>query len=188
MRPACGRCVRADRTCPGYARDDVNFRSMNKSAETKVRTRIRGKLESRKRDDWGPSGPPDAFQPTRVITDMEIARSVPTDWTQQSTELLFMEWVEPPDALKSSWGSWEDLPDLYGRVDAPHLNEAVRAMAFANRRNVSSIGHFDVMARNAYGKALVNLSTVMNGPRAATRETLAAVGALSTYEVTLLNL
>ena len=106
------------------------------------------------------------------------------DWESQSIELMFSEWVEAPDALRSFWGSWEQLPDTYRQTQAQHLTEAVKAAAFANLRNASSIEHFDWMAKRSYGRALAGLSEVMKSNRAAmTTETLTAINALATYEV-----
>ncbi len=107
-----------------------------------------------------------------------------TDWTAQSIALFFAEYVDPPDPLRSTWGFYEYLPAMYSASSSVHLVKAVEAAALAHLANTSSIDRLTVLARRAYGKALLDLGVAIRSKtRATADETLATLNLLANYEV-----
>ena len=202
-KPACNRCTRAGRECPGYERaDGAPFRSMNQSSEAKVRTRVRRRLDERAASNERggndtPNAAPSSARPSSeagmvvrrssplAMQAMALPQTMPMDWEGQAVELLFSRWVEAPDALRSYEGSYMALPDMYRRSAAPHLREAVHAAALAGLHHASLTQELDRMGQKAYGKALVSLgrSMAVDPGATASMETLMTINLLSVYEV-----
>jgi hypothetical protein len=185
-QPACGRCTRTGRTCPGYGLDEDKFRSMNTSSEAKVQHRVRTKLGGSgvARSSSASSAERSLAYPYLPSSVPRLAPPMSTDWIGQSVALFFAEYVEAPDSLRSTWGFFEYLPDMYRTSSSIHLTEAVKAAALANMANTSSIEHLNRMALRSYGKALQDLRAAINdNTRATADDTFAVLILLPVYEV-----
>ena len=98
--------------------------------------------------------------------------------------IFFRDFVEPPDQLNSSFGTFGYLPHMYAQSTGNQLPEAVKAAALANLAHQSSVKELAIKARKHYGRALVELSKAMNDRQTAVAdETLASTNALGLYEV-----
>jgi len=86
--------------------------------------------------------------------------------------------------LRPLWGFYEYLPAMYSACSSIHLVKAVEAAALAHLANTSSIDRLAVLARRAYGKALLDLGVALRSKtRATADETLATLNLLANYEV-----
>lgn len=189
-RPACARCTRAGRVCTGYRAESELFRRTPKSSKNgKVRhqhpsesqdsTTARFNLGSTTARSLAFRRPTPSPTPT-----FTLPGPMSNDWTAQAIVLFFAEYVDPPDLLRSTWRFYEYLPAMYSACSSIHLVKAVEAAALAHLANTSSIDRLAVLARRAYGKALLDLGVALRSKtRATADETLATLNLLANYEV-----
>ena len=184
LQPSCGRCERAGRTCSGYRTETDLFRSMNKSAEAKVRHR--GSLMSTAAQANYKSSARDSMvlRSRSTLTPQPTIPPQPsTDWITQAVALLFHD-IGFVDPRLRTIGLVDYLPVMYNASSSIHLTEGVKAAALLNLANAAKSDHLTVLARKTYGKALMDHRLAMrDSKRAATDETLTAVNMLAYYEV-----
>lgn len=195
LRPKCARCTRAGRVCTGYRAENEFFRQTYKTSR---KARVRHQHASEPHDStttrFNPGSTTASSLVSRCLTPSPIPTftlpaPISTDWTDQAIALFFAVYVEPPDSLRSTWGFYEYLPAMYSACSSVHLVRAVEAAALAHLANTSSIDRLAVLARRAYGKALLDLGVALRSKtRATADETLATLNLLANYEVLTLLL
>lgn len=189
-RPACARCLRGGRVCTGYRDESEIFRHTFQSSKNgKVRRQHSPESQDSTTARFNPGSTTARSlvlrRPTPSPTPtFNLPRPMSNDWTAQAINLFFAEYVDPPDFLRSTWGFYEYLPAMYGACSSVHLVKAVEAAALAHLANTSSIDRLAVLARSAYGKALLDLGAALRSKtRATADETLATLSLLANYEV-----
>ena len=203
ITPACGRCTRSGRACPGYRTEaDLNFRDMSLHAEVRVQSRVReqrrrreGKSASRSPvgdiSDVEAGAGPSTTTGTRPLTFRThasmwpLVSSISIDWEAEATQVFFSDYVINSSGPGLVGGYLEFLPDLYR--ESPEclcLNNALTAASFAHIASQTSLSWFSIRSRQSYGKALSLLNNVLQDPDQAQQDsTLATVVLLSLYEV-----
>ena len=181
-RPACGRCTRTGHVCPGYRNAEPDFRPMNTASEASVQIRVHERRHIR--DIFHSKSEPGNERSMRSRRSPSIPSLLSPDWTDQCISFFIAEHAEQPDPFHSTWGHLEFVPDMYSKSSAIHLPEAVKAASYAHFANKSSIQKFNHMAKQSYGKALLDLGAAMRDrSRAVDDETLAAMNVLALYEM-----
>ena len=181
LQPSCGRCKRAGRMCPGYRIETDLFRSMNKTAEAKVRHRessaAQANSKSTTRNSLGK-------RPLAAsMLQLTVTQQIPTDRITQAIALFFHD-IGPHDPRLRTIAASDYLPAMYYTSSSVHLTEGVNAAALINLANAANSDHLVMLARRAYGKALMNHRLAMrDSKRVATDETIIASNMLAFYEV-----
>ena len=199
--PACGRCTRAARVCPGYRDEtDLNFRDMSLHAQIRVHSRVRdrksrreGKSASKspagdRSDLEGNPGPSTSKVAVRVKSEAPVWPVISTiniDWEAEATQVFFSDYIIYSYGPGLAGGYLEFLPELcHEQSDCPCLMNALVAVSSAHVASQSSMTWLSVKARKSYGKALSLLNGVLQDPDQAQQDsTLATVVLLSLYEV-----
>ena len=178
-KPACTRCQKVGRTCPGYREDDDLFRSMNEASEQKVRM-----AKARQSPDEEASISHSTTLPVRSRW-LSIPRTIATDLDHEAVCHFFATFTFPRDAKVGTTGHYEFLPDLYlQHPEATYLSEAIKACSLSNMANRSSLGKLVQRARKCYGNSLLLLNAALADPKLAiTDEVLSTITLLGLYEV-----
>ena len=186
LHPSCDRCTRAGRVCPGYRQESDPFRSMNSFLEKNGRHQKPPKPTAspaaRARLTRTPASSL-VYRTARSFDCPGIAPTMSTDWASQSIPFFFASW-HIPDTLQTNRALFNYFPAMFAASPSPCFVEAVSAAALAYMANTSSMDHLNKMAQESYGRALAGVMLAMsNEDTARSDETLAAVAALSAYEV-----
>lgn len=178
-KPACTRCQRIGRACPGYREDDDLFRSMNETSEQRVRT-----AKARQSPDSESSNTPSSALPMRSRLP-SVPKTMATDLDHQAICHFFTTFTFPKDSRVGTTGHYEFLPDLcLEHPEATYLSEAIKACSLSNMANRSSLGKLVQRARKYYGSSLLQLNAALADPKlAVSDEVLSTITLLALYEV-----
>ena len=162
-RPACTRCRKAGRKCPGYPSEDgLVFRSMNKSAMAR------------------------SNKPTTLLTIQNASETFyiqpSTDWAQYAISRFVYNFVEPPTSGGIP-GYLEFLPTMLNSADAG-LQTSLLAASLASLANISGMQHLLNESRLQYGRALKSVCASLSDKATAIEDhVLLAVLMLQKYDV-----
>lgn len=180
-RPACGKCVRANRICSGYVEGlDLVLRDQNESAKARVNRRQNALNKSK-------SSTSELQLTSRSPTTVILP---PLAESEESHALSFFvsTFVIYPRDTQADRGYLELLPHLFGslRIGSP-LSLALKAMSsimfhkWGRRQQDAGLLSFP-----HYARALKATRTVLQDPvESMSDETLMAVCLLGLYEVCL---
>jgi hypothetical protein len=186
--PACQRCCRAGRTCPGYqSRTDLVFRDMNHVAENKVMKRIKptegpGQTCSPECDIIVQAAERQLHDDIRFVyrPTEYVALSAPPGWEELAVTRFFESYTLYSDKFQDCW---HFMPALCRRLkDCAHLKEALHAVAFRSQGNQNGMEWMVTEGRLAYGRAL-RLLAELSEDCAMNDSVLAAVNLIGMYEV-----
>ena len=166
--PACHRCSRNDRRCPGYpSQSDVIFRN---------RFSLAG---------GGSNGPSSNRRLGDGMQQSLLPSPISTDWRQQAIAMFFHDYIIGSKESKIDFGYLQDLPDVLSRAgDSSALSEAVSAVALTNLAHRSSLPYLKSAGRQAYGRSLGLFNAVLREDTdVCSDQTLATVLCLDFYEV-----
>lgn len=160
--PACRRCQRNGRNCPGYpAITDVTFRNtLSIEANQKQRPQALSRTSS-------------------------ISAPLATDWHTQAVCMFFHDYVMEPGESTAGVGFLYGLPELWrDERTTSALQETVSAVALTSLAHRSSCFDYLVpQARQCYGKALQLTTRILSDPKEVRKDsTLATILCLGMYE------
>lgn len=185
-RPACGRCVKAKRVCPGYLTGlDLVLRPQNAVAKATVERR----QKARDRDDLVPtngrtSHHSDSLSP--VSSPTSIPPVLPESESIHMLGFFFTSYVLYPHDPNTDRGYMEALPMIYPKTNTSlALSSAVTAVSQCIygtwTRRTRDLAQLD--ASSAYIHALSTTSRALLDPtEAAKDETMMAICLLGFYE------
>lgn len=180
-RPACLKCVKSKRTCPGYAEGlDLVLRDQNQLAKARVERHQKARNKSRNQSPETSSGSASP-QPMTIYT--PLAESQET----YAHTFFVSAYVLAPRDTRTDHGFLELLPFLFDRLPSSSvlsLSLSVVAHCYfqAWQPDVRNVDH--IIVQKLYSRALKALQMALQNPSQCTSdETLMAVCLLSFYEV-----
>ena len=191
-KPACARCVKAGRVCPGY-RDPLNlsFRDESQDVIRKARVRPRSPVQSTSRRAFPVfetstgvvrSGGSNAKPPPADDLGLTRRRAPSVSVTDQATCFFFSNFVVADMGLSKS-----HLNHVTALIQLPGngaLAATVAAVGMAGLANTRAAPQVMVAARENYAKALRLINAALRDPiESKTNQTLSAVLLLGLFEV-----
>lgn len=204
-KPACLRCVRSNRQCPGY-RDPFEGKIRDETQATIrkfKRTRIVVEKEQVLREEGlriDGSAVPDAEDSETPLSASSTSSfdSIHTDYIttlatpieQQATCYLLANYVLVSDTVSIRRGYYKFAYKILARPQRPSkcLLSAFKAVSFVALASRPGASHLVIEAESHYSKALREVNKAIQDPaQVKNDDTLAAVLLLAFYEVSRLN-
>lgn len=180
-RPACLKCIKSKRTCPGYAEGlDLVLRDQTHSAKARAERHQKARNKSRNQSPESSSG---STSPQPLTIYAPLAECQET----YAHTFFISAYVLAPRDTRTDHGFLELLPFLFDRPPSSSvLNISLSVVAHcyfqAWQPDVRNVDH--IIVQRLYSKALKALQRALQDPRQCTSdETLMAVCLLSFYEV-----
>ncbi|KAL9577402.1 MAG: hypothetical protein Q9212_006384 [Teloschistes hypoglaucus] len=180
-RPACLKCIKSNRTCPGYAEGlDLVLRDQNQLAKARVERHQKARNKSRNQSSESSSA---SASPQPMIIYAPLAECQET----YAHTFFVSAYVLVPRDTRTDHGFLELLPLLFDRLPSSSvLNLSLSVVAHcyfqAWQPDIRNVDH--IIVQKLYSKALKALQMALQDPSQCTSdETLMAVCLLSFYEV-----
>ncbi|KAL8767379.1 MAG: hypothetical protein Q9203_001282 [Teloschistes exilis] len=182
-RPACLKCIKSKRTCPGYAEGlDLVLRDQNHSAKARAERHQKARNKSRNQNPESSSG---STSPQPLTIYAPLAECQET----YAHTFFISAYVLAPRDTRTDHGFLELLPFLFDRLPSSSvLNLSLSVVAHcyfqAWQPDVRNVDH--IIVQRLYFKALKALQRALQDPQQCiSDETLMAVCLLSFYEYTV---
>ncbi|KAL8664177.1 MAG: hypothetical protein Q9202_003255 [Teloschistes flavicans] len=180
-RPACLKCIKSKRICPGYVEGlDLVLRDQTQSAKARAERyqKPRNKSRNQNPETAGDSASP---QPLTIYTPFAECQET------HAHTFFVSAYVLAPRDTRTDHGFLELLPLLFDRLlSSPVLNLSLSVVAHcyfqAWQPDVRNVDH--IVVQKLYSRAIKALQMALQDPQQCTSdETLMAVCLLSFYEV-----
>ena len=169
--PACQRCQRNSRQCPGYpAPIDIALRNTFSTNVTHHR-RLSPLSEN-----------------ARHFSYSAVPIPMTRDWSNQAVCMFFHDYLVVPTESAIGTGFLQNVPELFTKEpEMSALTKAVSAVALTSLAHRTSLDCLSAQARQQYGTALSLLNKCLRTQQALKADsTLAAILCLDIYEVSYL--